>query len=409
MPPPTPHAGHHAPTQQMRFAMYAPEFAADPYRVYAQMREQHGTLALVYLDPDVPATLVIGYHTAVRILHDPVRFPADPRLWQQGIPARCPVLPMLEHRPNALRNSGPVHTRYRAANTAALDHVRQHELHAAVEQIAVPLINEMCEMGHADLLAQYAQPLAFQVLNVILGCPPEIGQHVASGMAAIFEGVNAEAGNVMLAEALTELVDLKRRYLGMDVTTGLLTHPAQLNEAELMHQLVTLYGAGIEPEQNLIANTLRLILSDERYSGDVLRGSLSVRDALDELLFVDPPMANYCVSYPPTPVEVDGVILPAHQPVVISMAACNNDPAVISDQWKGNRSHLTWSTGPHACPAQPLAYLIAQVAIEQILDALPEMELAVPVDHLTYRPGPFHRSLTALPVHFPPSPRLTLI
>ncbi|MFG3363494.1 cytochrome P450 [Streptomyces sp. NPDC048156] len=392
----------------MRFAMYAPEFAADPYRFYAQMREQCGTLAPVSLDPDVPATLVIGYQTAVRILHDSVRFPADPRVWQQGVPAHCPVLPMLEHRPNALRNSGPAHTRYRAANTSALDHVRQHELQAMVQKIAIPLINEICEAGHADLLTQYAQPLAFQVLNAILGCPPEIGQRVARGMAAIFEGVNAEAGNVMLAEALAELVDLKRRHLGMDVTTGLLMHSAQLNELELMHQLVTLYGAGIEPEQNLIANTLRLILSDERYSGDVLRGSLSVRDALDELLFVDPPLANYCVSYPPHPVEIDGVVLPAHQPVVISMAACNNDPAVISDQRAGNRSHLTWSAGPHACPAQSLAYLIAQVAIEQILDALPEMDLAVPADHLTYRPGPFHRSLTGLPVHFPPSPRLSL-
>ncbi|WP_312847693.1 cytochrome P450 [Streptomyces sp. WAC 01325] len=389
--------------------MYTQEFAADPYRVYAQMREQFGTLVPVYLDLDVPATLVIGYHTAVRILHDPVRFPADPRVWQQGVPAHCPVLPMLEWRPNALRSAGPAHDRYRAANTAALDNVRQHALQATVEQIAIPLINEMCGVGHADLLTQYAYPLAFQVLNAILGCPPEIGQRVATGMAAIFEGVHAEAGNEMLAKALTELVGLKRHHPGMDVSTSLLLDPAQLNDLEMLHQLVTLYGAGIEPEQNLIANTLRLILSDERYSGDVLRGSLSVRDALDELLFVDPPLANYCVSYPPHPVEIDGVVLPAHQPVVISMAACNNDPAVTSEQRTGNRSHLTWSAGPHACPAQSLAYLIAQVAIEQILDALPEMELAVPVDQLTYRPGPFHRSLTGLPVQFPPSPRLTLI
>ena len=389
--------------------MYTPEFATDPSRIYAQMREQFGTLAPVYLDPDVPATLVIGYHTAVRILHDPVRFPADPRVWQQNVPAHCPVLPMLEWRPNALRSAGPAHDRYRAANTTALDNVRQHALQATVEQIAIPLINEICEVGHADLLTQYAYPLAFQVLNAILGCPPEIGQRVATGMAAIFEGVNAEAGNTMLTEALTELVGLKRQHPGMDVTTSLLHNPAQLNDLEMLHQLVTLYGAGIEPLQNVIANTLRLILSDERYSGDVLRGSLSVRDALDELLFVDPPLANYCVSYPPHPVEVEGVVLPAHQPVVISMAACNNDPAVASEQRTGNRSHLTWSAGPHACPAQSLAYLIAQIAIEQILDALPEMELAVPVGQLTYRPGPFHRSLTGLPVRFPPSPHLTLL
>ncbi|MGW1053503.1 cytochrome P450 [Streptomyces sp. NPDC002521] len=388
--------------------MYTPEFAADPYAAYAQMREWYGSLAPVYLDPDVPATLVIGYHTAVRILHDPERFPADPRVWQQTVPAHCPLLPMVEHRPNALRSVGTTHARYRGANVDALGRVRQHTLHTTVQQLAVPLINQICVAGRADLLTQYAHPLVFQVLNAILGCPPEIGQRVAAGMAAVFEGVNAEEGNTMLAEALTELIGLKRRHPGTDITTALLMHQARLDSTELMHQLVTLYGAGIEPLSNLIANTLRLILSDARYSADILRGSLSVRDALDELLFVDPPAANYCLSYPPFPVEVDGVVLPAHQPVVISMAACNNDPAIASNYPAGNRSHLTWSAGPHACPAQPLAYVTAQVAIEQILDALPEMELAIPVEQLTYRPGPFHRALTALPVHFAPTPPLTL-
>ncbi|MEU6221677.1 cytochrome P450 [Streptomyces sp. NPDC047022] len=408
MPRATSPAGHHAHTGQTPFPLYTPQFAADPYGCYAQMRERHETLAPVLLDPEVPATLVIGYHTAVRILHDPVRFPADPRVWQRGVPPHCPVLPMLEYRPNALRTSGSAHARYRAVNLSALGHLPRHELHALVERIALPLINEMCETGQADLLTQYAQPLAFQVLGAILGCPPEIGRRVAAGVAALFDLVDADAGNAMIIEALGELVGFKRRHPGPDITTGLLLHPARLDDTELVHQLITLFGAGIEPEQNLIANTLRLILSDERYSGDVLRGSLSVRDALDELLSVDPPIANYCASYPPNPVEIDGVFLPAHQAVFISMAACNNDPAVVSAQRPGNRSHLTWGGGPHACPAQPLSYLIAQTAIEQIVDALPEMELAVPADQLTYRPGPFHRSLTGLPVHFPPTPRLPL-
>ena len=46
--------------------------------------------------------------------------------------------------------------------------------------------------------------------------------------------------------------------------------------------------------------------------------------------------------------------------------------------------------------------------IDQLLDALPEMRLAVPVDGLTWRPGPFHRALVALPVTFPESPPLNV-
>jgi cytochrome P450 len=400
----TPQTTADAPATTPRVPMYTPEFAADPHRVYAQMRRQYGSLVPVLLDPDVPATLVIGYHTAIGILHDQERFPADPRRWQEGVAETCPIKPMLEWRPNALRSTGVEHLRYRSANVHSLGGVDLHGLRTVVQDVAVELINDLCRAGKADLVSQYAFPLAFQVLNTLLGCPPEIGQRVAIGMAKIFEGVDAETGNTMLAEALVELVTLKGEQPANDITTRLLQHEVGLDMTEMVHQLVTLYGAGIEPQQNLIANALLLILTDERFSGDVLDGNLTVRDALDEVLYQDPPMANYAVSYPPYPVQIDGVWLPAHQPVVISMSACNNDPAIASQQRAGNRAHLAWSIGPHSCPAQSAAYLIAQAAIDQILDALPEMELAVPADQLVWRPGPFARALASLPVIVPSSP-----
>ncbi|MFD0361420.1 cytochrome P450 [Nocardia sp. GCM10030253] len=360
----------------------------------------------VDLSPGIPATLVIGYHTAVRILNDPDHFPADPRTWQRYVPGECPILPMLEWRPNALRSAGLDHLRYRQANTASIAEIDLHALHAVVERVAIPLVNTFCEDGAADLISQYAFPLTFEVLNTMLGCTPEIGHQVAMGMAAIFEGVNADKGNAMLTDALLELVTLKRKEPGDDITTRLLRQPAELSDVEMIHQLVTLYGAGIEPQQNLIVNTLLLMMTDDRFAGDVHGGSLSTRDALDEVLFTDPPMANYCVSFPKQPILIDGVWLPAHQPVVISMSGCNNDPAIGSGEYTDNRSHLAWGVGPHACPARSVAYLIVQEAIDQLLDALPELQLAADVEDLAWRPGPFHRALVSLPVVFPKSPPL---
>ncbi|MFD0361358.1 cytochrome P450 [Nocardia sp. GCM10030253] len=404
-------AQHGSPidTDGPRASLYSPEFAADPHGAYREMRERYGSLVPVDLAPGVPATLVIGYYTAVRIFNDEDHFPADPRIWQQDIPTGCPVLPMMQWRPNALRNAGNEHVRYRQTNTAGLDKVDQYRLHDTVAQIATPLINSFCTAGSADLVRGYAFPLAFAVLNAMLGCPAEIAEQAATGMAAVFEGVDADRGNKMLIGALLELTQLKRAEPGDDVTTRMVQHPAGLSDTEMVHQLATLYGAGIEPQQNLIVNTLLLILTDERFGDDVLGGSLSTRDALDEVLFTDPPMANFCISFPRQPILIDGVWLPAHQPVVISMAACNNDPEISTVQHSGNRSHLAWGAGPHVCPASSMAYLIAQDAIDQLLDALPEIRLAVPPSELIWRPGPFHRALTALPVVFPKSPPLPLM
>ncbi|MGW6620486.1 cytochrome P450 [Nocardia sp. NPDC055002] len=391
-----------------RVAMWAPEFAADPQAAYQRMRRRFGSVVPVELSPGIRATLVIGYHTAVRILNDPEHFPADPRMWQRDIPLDCPVLPMLQFRPAALRTTGAEHTRYRQANVAGIAGVDLYAMHSTVEQFAIPLINSFCATGTADLLSQYAFPLVFQALNSMLGCTPEIGQQVATGMAQIFEGDDAETGNNLLASALADLVGLRQREPGDDVATRLLQHPAALTDEEMVHQLLVLYGAGIEPMLNLVVNTLRLMLTDDRFAGNVLGGSLSTRDALDEVLFTDPPLANFCMTYPRQPILVDDTWLPAHEPVVISMSACNNDPAIAGRDVVDNRAHLAWSAGPHGCPAKPVAYLIVQDAIDQLLDALPELTLAVPVEDLVWRPGPFHRSLAALPVSFPKTPPLPM-
>nr|WP_245718570.1 cytochrome P450 [Nocardia miyunensis] len=380
-------------------------FAADPYGGYRALREQHGSLAPMELAPNVPATLVLDYRTALRIFNDPDHFPADPRTWQQSVPADSPIRPMMEWRPNAQHSSGLEHTRYRQALTASIEGIDLHAMHSTIEQIATPLIHSFAVDGAADLVSQYAFPIVFETLNRIVGCSAELGRRLATGMAALFDTVEAERGMKMVSEALRELIALRRDKPANDVTSRLLHHATNLNEEEILAQLISFYGAGIEPQRNLIANTMLLILTDSRFAGSVLGGALTTRDALDEVLFDDPPLANFCATYPRQSILIDDTWLPAHKPVLISLAACNNDPATTSGDRTGNRSHLAWGAGPHACPAKSVAYLIAQDAIDQLLDALPEIRLAIPAEQLVWRPGPFHRALTSLPVTFSDTPQ----
>ncbi|WP_055595748.1 cytochrome P450 [Streptomyces hirsutus] len=390
-------------TATHRIPLYETAFAQNPHAAYRRMREQCGPLVPVDLAPGVPATLVVGYEEARRILGDPQRFPADPRRWQTSVPDTCPIRPMMEWRPNALRSAGAEHARYRAANTTALGAVDQHALRDHVELVAEQTIKAFKAAGRADLLSQYSWPLAFQTLSHLLGCPDEVGHRIADGMTKIFDGVNASIGNQILVQAVADLVALRRRHPGDDVTSRLLTHVARLDDTEMGQQLITLYGAGIEPLTNLITNTLLEMLTNPEFSGDLHAGDASVREALDSVLYRDPPLANFAMTYPPRPADIGGFLLPADQPVVISYAACNNDPALGPHRPLGNRAHLAWGAGPHSCPASSHAYLIAEGAILHILDALPEMDLDGHRDDLIWRPGPFHRSLAALPVTFPTS------
>lgn len=385
--------------------LYVPEFTADPAHFYERLRRQ-GPVAPVEIVPGVDAMLVTDYRAALQVLRSTEKYGKDPRRWRalnEGrVPADSFALQAMAPRPNCQRTEGAEHARLRAAVSGAFRHVDVLALREHVERTAGLLIDGFAAKGEADLLNDYAKPLSAYLLTALFGCPPEYSDRVVAATADLFDGVEPEKADNEMVRCMADMIALKRAQPGEDVTTWLVQHPARLSVEELIHQLIVIIGSGYEQEQNLIANTLRLLLSDERFAGSVGDGRLLIEDALSEVLWTDPPMANYSVHFPYMDTTLEGVPLQAGEPVVISFTAVNNDPALADSRRTGNRAHLAWGAGPHSCPAREPAHVIASVAIECVLDRLPDLSLAVPAEQLTWRPSPFIRGLTALPVVFPP-------
>ncbi|MFF8710081.1 cytochrome P450 [Streptomyces sp. NPDC015184] len=389
-------------------SLYGPEFASDPQRVYDAFRV-HGPAAPIELAPGVEATLIVQHEAALRVLQNPSFFARDARRWaalREGrVPLDSPVLPMMAYRPNCLFTDGTEHLRLRKAVTESLSRLNTTRLSRDVERIADYLIDQFIERGTADLLGEYAKLLPLLLFNQLFGCPGDIGDRLTRSMSAIFDGEDVLRANDELTECLMELVALKRRQPGEDITSWLIQHPAGLRDEELKDQLVMLMGAGIEPERNLIANALLLMLSSDTGSEQRRGTGMLVEDALDDVLWNNPPIANYATHYPVQDVDLGGTTLRAETPVLISFAAANSDPALTdARQTLSKGAHLAWGAGPHVCPAKSPAQLIALTAIEKILNTVPDLTLAVSPSGVEWRPGPFHRALVSLPVRFSPSP-----
>jgi len=397
-----------SPGAASRCPMHGADFAADPHLVYDQLRAQ-GPAAPVEIAPGVNATLVTGYETALRVLQSPQLFVRDSRRWRDlnegRISLDSPVLPMMAYRPNCLFTDGAVHLRLRKAVTESLDRLNITRIRRDVEPIAAYLIDQFSERGRADLLHDYAKLLPLLLFNKLFGCPADIGDRLTGAMAALFEAQEASEAlraNEELNASLMELIALKRREPGDDMTSWLIQHGAGLTDEELKDQLVMLMGAGIEPERNLISNTLLTLLTEDSTG----RGTgMLIEEALDQVLWNDPPIANYATHFPVQDMDLGGTVVEAGSPVMISFAGANTDPALKeARQARSAGAHLAWGAGPHACPAKSPAQVIAVAAVEAILNALPDLQLAVPAGQLQWRPGLFHRALVALPVRFSPTP-----
>ncbi|MFI6346023.1 cytochrome P450 [Streptomyces sp. NPDC050560] len=387
-----------------RCPIYGQDFAADPNGIYDQLRA-HGPAAPVEIAPGVDATLVTQHEAALRVMQNPSLFVRDSRRWTAlndgRVPADSPVLGMMAYRPNCLYTDGTEHLRLRKAVTESLDQLNVSRLGRDVERIADYLIDQFSERGSAELMGEYAKLLPLLLFNKLFGCPAGIGDTLTRSISVLFDGGDVVAAHQDLTDCLMELVTIKRREPGEDITSWLVQHPAGLSDEELKDQLIVLMGAGVEPVRNLIGSATFLLLSEDSRQ----RGGLLVEDALNEVLWNVPPVANWATHFPVQDVDLGGVIIEANTPVLISFAAANRDPALTeARQALGKGAHLSWGAGPHVCPAKSPAQLIAVTAIEKLLNALPDLTLGAPEETLAWRPGPFHRALAELPVRFSPTP-----
>ncbi|MBB1252510.1 cytochrome P450 [Streptomyces alkaliterrae] len=386
--------------------LHGPEYAADPHAVYDRLR-QYGPVAPVEISPGVTAYLVVGYRAALDLLRDTETWSKDSRAWQQTVPPDCPVLPMLGWRPNVLFNDGDVHARYRSVITDSFSLVEPHELRARTVRAADELIREFAGTGEADLVAQYARPLPLLLFNALFGMPEHDSPRLVAALAGMLEARSPEEATAAGAEFeryVLELVALKQREPGDDLASWFMEHPAGLEPEEVVHQIVLTMGAGHEPTSNLISNALSRMLSNPDYYGTLTSGARTALDAVGDVLRHEPPLANYSAHFPRHNVRFHGTWIHANQLVLVSYAAANSAPDGLPpdvDRADGG-AHLAWSAGPHSCPVKQPALLIATTAIERLTGHLCDLELTVPRERLSWRPGPFHRALSQLPARFSP-------
>jgi cytochrome P450 len=128
--------------------------------------------------------------------------------------------------------------------------------------------------------------------------------------------------------------------------------------------------------------------------------------AIEEALRWEPPITTV-MRVAVCDCEVGGLAIPAGTNVSVSVAAANRDPKRYPDPDRfdpGRKiiAHLTFGGGPHLCLGMHLARMETAVAINALMDRLPDLRLdpSLPTPRVV---GVAFRSPAALPVEFAPA------
>jgi cytochrome P450 len=399
-----------------KYDLYSAAFRADPFSVFARMRDEDPVFAQPGLDGSTAIWFVTGYDDVAAVLLDDERFVRDPRnaLTEEEVEARAELFPDLGAIENHMLNrDGDDHRRLRRLVTTAFTPRMVEQLRPRIQAIADDLLDVVESRGEMDLSAAYAFPLPITVIAEMLGVPQEDHARFRVWSDAAITPALSEEDMQRFFELmgefvayLTELFAARRARPADDLVSALLTARDEndaLSEDEVFGTVVLLIVAGHETTVGLIGNAVLNLLEQPDQLALVRDDPSLLRGAIEEILRYEGPVERTLNRWAATDVELGGHTIRRGELVIAIVGSAGRDrlrfpePDRLDVRREGVR-HLAFGRGSHYCLGAPLARLEAEIALATLFRRLPGLRLAVPRGQLEWRPTPGFRRLVELPV-----------
>ena len=398
---------------ELGFQPADPAFIADPYPVFAQLRDRHPVLH----DESRNQWLISRHEDVDRLLRDRHLGRTYQHVASDAEFGR--TAPRAWHAPfHELNDAGmldlepPDHTRLRRLVSRAFTPRTVAGMARRVQAIVDELVDRALDAGEFDVIADIAEPLPVTVIAELLGIPPA-DRHLlrpwSNDFCLMYELDPPEASArraVAAAEAfgayLHDLIAERRARPRDDLISGLIAvmdEGDQLTERELAGTCVLLLNAGHEASVNGAGNGWwTLFRHPEALAAWRANPELGAT-AVDELLRFDTPLPLF-ERWVLSDIEVAGTTIPRGQEVALLFASANRDPAAFPDAdaldlQRPSRGHVAFGAGIHYCLGAPLARLELRTAFTTMLRRMPRLALVEPPE---WKPTFVLRGLAALRV-----------
>jgi cytochrome P450 len=382
----------------------------DPYPALAEARETTPVRSMPNpFDPSAPPNFLVHRHAdVVRLFKDNVTFSSAILRESMG-PAMGDQIILGMDEPEHRRHRGLVSTAFRQRALSRWEE-------SLVGEVVNRLIDGFADRGEADLVPEFTWQFPPQVIAGILGLPQEDFRRFQRWAIAI-TGLHTDfergmAASVELKDYLGQILTERRRAPSDDVISDLAVAELDgehLDDEEIFSFLRLLLPAGVETTFRSSGNLLFLLLTHPDQLGAVRADRSLLPQAIEEGLRFEPPLL-LTGRIATRDAELSGVTIPAGATVAPMLGAANRDPRAFTDPdrfdiFRDPSQHVSFAHGVHVCLGMHLARLETRVAVDALLDRLPNLRLddARAVREDAHIHGEIFRSPTALPVCWDPA------
>jgi cytochrome P450 len=299
----------------------------------------------------------------------------------------------------------PRHTRVRKLIQPAFTPKALSRFEPAVEALVNGLIDDFVDAKRVELVEAFTRRVPALVMATIIGAPLERSRDFQrwvpsifqlTGVAPMSEAESIEAWNnvISLERFVRSFIAERRAQPTGDLTSDLIRATgddgeAALTDQEILANIIGFIGAGSDTTHVLLAHTLYLLLEHPEQFEQVKADPSLIPKAIEEALrFRSPAVSVKRTTTRET--VLGGVQLPAGSDIWVHVASGNRDDSVFDEpaRFDINRSdggrHLAFGIWTHFCVGAPLARMESRIALQVLLERIPDIHLAPTQEALEY-------------------------
>ena len=397
------------------FNPYSEAFCANPYPIYAALREQspifynpEWDVTFVSTHEDVNALLV---HKSLGRTLDHILDPAEVATRREQ--SKWHKLPNYQRyiSRNLLETEGEDHARLRRLLVKGFTTAQIANQREGIQALADRALDELAARGEMDLLEDFVNPLTVHVIASLMGMPPEDHHLLRPWSAAIVRlyekdateqhAQDAEVATTEFVQYLENLLVQRRANPGDDLISVLVRvedEGEMLKNDELVSTCILLLNAGHESTVNAAGNGMLALLRHPEQLEKLKANPQLASSAVEEIMRYDPPL-QYFHRYVLQDMQYKGHSLAQGDTIGLLYGSANRDPQAFPDPdnfdiCRTPNKHLAFGKGRHFCLGAPLARLELEIIFNTLLARLPAIRLAQ--QDQEYHPGLVFRGLKSL-------------
>ena len=285
----------------------------------------------------------------------------------------------------------PVHTAHRTRLNKVFTPRAVARMEPSIQQTCSDLLASLD--GEADLVREYASPVAMRTLAGLLGVPED----KTSDFIRWADAINAGLGPAMSTEEVIEVarqqVEFREYFTGQvnarrekpqnDLLTEITLVESDgetLDTNEIIGILSQFLSAGLDTTNKLIAAAMYQLSVDREYQEQLRANPEKIENFIEETARLNSPVQTL-FRIATEDVDLGGVRIPEGSYVMVPYGAANRDPEVFEnpdafDAQRSNlRKHFAFGHGIHHCIGAALGRAEARIAMNALLGATTDITL----------------------------------